>query len=205
MITIEEIDNNLLYSPAAYNEDTRPAEIYSFFPYEYPERTQELNRYVKTLNDDHRLVHNYKNLNFFEHEFISVWKRHGNIVGFASGASRENYPINSIRILNRFYHDKQDSRVGFTREVLRPATFNCLQHQLILSDRLFYDCAFISREPRTNKFLKMFAEALNNKSTHKWEFKEGPFLVTPNQDNPKAWQSVIVTYLNGSDFRGSWE
>lgn len=205
MISIEEIDKNLLYSPAAHQGDTRPAEIYSFFPYEYPDKTQELNDYVKELNDEHRLVDNYRNENFFDHEFISVWKRDNKIVGFATGLSKDNYPLNSLRILNRFYHNKQNSRVNFTREVLRPATFHCVQHQLILADRLCYDYAFISREPRTNKFFKMFTKALHERSTHKWEFKEGPFLLVKNgKDNPKAWQSISVAHLNNDD-NNFWE
>ena len=79
MITIEEIDKNLLYSPAAEEGDTRPANIYSFFPYEYQEKTQELNDYVKTLNDDHRLATNYSKIDFFNHDFVSVWKRNDKI------------------------------------------------------------------------------------------------------------------------------
>lgn len=205
MLTIEEIDKNLLYSPAAEEGDTRPADIYSFFPYYYPEKTQELNEYVKTLNDDHRLAINYSKIDFFKHDFVSVWKRNDKIVGFATGYSCDYYPTNSIRILNRFYHNKQTSRIRFTREVLRPATFHCIQQQLIMANRLSFDNVFMSREPRTNKFFKMFTKALNARSAFKWEFKEGPFLVVANSEhNPKAWQSISVAKLNDNNFWEEW-
>ena len=205
MITIEEIDKNLLYSPAAEEGDTRPADIYSFFPYEYQEKTQELNDYVKTLNDDHRLAINYSKINFFDHDFVSVWKRNNKIVGFSTGYSCDHYPTNSVRILNRFYHNKQTSRVRFTREVLRPATFHCIQQQLIMASKLSFDNAFMSREPRTNKFFKMFTKALNARSAFKWEFKEGPFLVVANSEhNSKAWQSISVAKLNDNNFWEEW-
>lgn len=207
MITIEEIDKNLLYSPAAVDGDTRPAEIYSFFPHEYPELTQELNDHVKTLVDDHRLVNNYFNLDFFDHEFVSIWKRKEVIVGFASGFTCDYYPINSVRILNRFYHDKNLSRVQFTREVLRPATFHCVQQQLIMANRLCYDTVFISRVPRTNKFFRMFIQALNDRSAFKWDFDAGPFLLVENdEDNHNAWQSIAATMLNSNnDFWENWK
>ena len=204
-LNIKEIDKNLFYSPTSAEYDSRPADIYTFVPIIYPDLTEELNKYSKTLanKDEHRLLENYINIDFFEFPFVSMWKRDNKVVGFATGYTRELYPKNSIRILNRFYHGT-DSRVPFTREVLRPSFFHCIQQQLILAKKLKYDYAFFSREPRTNKHIKKLVDALNNKSKYSWEFKEGPFLMTPSYNNTKAWQSIAVTNITNSN-NNFWE
>ena len=135
-----------------------------------------------------------------------MYKRGDKITGFASCWNREFYQTGCVRILNNFYHDKETSRVKFTRELLRPSTFHCAQQQIILAARLGYEYAFISREPRTNKFFKNFINALSKRGTHKWEFKEGPFLVAPNPPDPTCWQSIGMTQLNKSNnkFWSQW-
>jgi len=201
LVDITEIDTNLYFSPMSIENDTRPADIYSFVPTEYTELTDELNEYSRTLarRDDHRLIKNYIDINFNQYPFVSMWKRNGSIVGFATGWSRDIYPSGSIRILNRFYHDSDESRVKFTRELLRPSTFQCVQHQLLLAAKLGYDNAFISREPRTNKFFERFVSSLNLRSTHQWEFNAGPFLVAPDPGNPECWQSIALARLKHTD------
>jgi len=201
LVNIVEIDHNLYFSPMAKSNDTRPADIYTFIPDEHPRLANELNEYSKNLKyrDDHRLLENYIDIDFTEFPIVSVWKRGEKIVGFSTGYTRDFYPNNSIRLLNRFYHDKDNSRVQFTREVLRPSTFHCIQQQILLAQKLNFDHAFISSEPRTNKFFKQFINSLSNKGTHSWSFKEGPFLVTPSYDNPKAWQSIAATQLKNTE------
>jgi len=207
-VKLEEIKPNLLYSPMDDEGDTRPADIYTFPPSEYPELTNKLNEYSKTLNnrDDHRLLTNYINVDFFTFPFVTMYQRGSTITGFATGWNRDFYLKGSIRILNRFYHDKETSRIGFTRELLRPSTFHCVQQQIILAERLGYSFAFISREMRATKFFKRFINALDDRSTHSWEFREGPFLVAPNPPDPSCWQSIGMTKLKptANKFWSSW-
>lgn len=207
ILDIREISKNLFYSPTSEQFDSRPADIYTFIPELYTDLTLELNDYSKTLanTDEHRLLENYTNIDFFEFPFVSMWKRDGRVVGFATGYTRDLYPNNSIRILNRFYHGT-DSRVPFTREVLRPSFFHCISQQLILAERQNFDYAFFSREPRTNKHIKKLVDALNLRSTYNWQFEEGPFLMTPSYNNPKAWQSIAMTPLkeNKDNFWKNW-
>ena len=206
LLTIKEINKNLLFSPASDEGDTRPADIFSFYPKDYPELTQELNEFSKELyyKDDHRLVKNYTFLDFDDFDVVSVWKRNNKIVGFATAYNRDFYPTNSIRILNRFYHDKSYSRIKFTRELLRPSTFHCVQQQLLLVAKLGYSEAFISREMRAVKFFSKFIEALNDRSTHKWEYNQGPFLVSPNASDEKSWQSIGLVKFN-NNYNNFWE
>lgn len=201
LVNILEIDNNLYFSPMSESGDTRPADIYTFIPTEYPHLVDELNEYSKSLmyKDDHRLLENYINLDFIKFPLVSVWKQDKKIVGFSTGYTRDFYPNNSIRLLTRFYHDKSDFRVQFTREVLRPSTFHCIQQQILLSQKLNFSYAFITREPRTNKFFKQFINALSIRGTHSWSFIEGPFLVTPDYNNPKSWQSIAATQFKNTE------
>lgn len=194
-VNINEIDDNLFFSSMSESFDTRPADIYTFVPKQYPYLTKRLNKYSEQLKDNHRLLKNYTSINFFDYQIASLWARGSKVVGFATGWKRDFYKANSIRILNRFYHDKETFRIKFTRELLRPSTFHCVQQQILLAGRLGYSYAFISREPRTNKFFSNFIDSLSNRSTHKWEFKEGPFLVAPDSKNKECWQSIGVTKL----------
>jgi len=209
LVNIEEIDKDLFYSPSYEDDDSRPAEIYTFSPKSYPNLTQELNQFSNELyyRDNHRLIKNYTFLDFNNFEIASMWKRNNRIIAFATGYVRDCYPKNSIRILNRFYHDKSYSRVNFTRELLRPSTFHCVQQQILLAYRLGYDNAFISRELRAIKFFERFITALNQRSTHKWEYRKGPFLVSPDETDIKSWQSIGLTNLkyNDVDFWSYWK
>jgi len=196
MPTINEITPTLLHTPISESDDTRPAELTTFIPAEQPNLVQELNEYSKTILDDHRLTDNYTNIDFANFQIVSVWKRNNIITGFASGWDRKGfYPPNTIRILNRFYHDKENSRVKFTREVLRPSTFACVLQQLLLAQRLGYDCAFISREIRSSRFFRLFVNAISDKTDYKFNIFEGPVLVAPDRYNPSCWQSLAYTLL----------
>lgn len=193
------MSRDLIYSEISNEKDSRPAEIYSFVTKKYPDLVVELNDYTKSLNDCHRLHKNYKNMDFSIFPFVSMWKKDNKIVGFSTGWDRDFYPKNSIRIFNRFYHDKDHSRVKFSREVLRPSTLNCLNHQIEFSKQMGYDYVFMTREPRTNKYFTEFVKGLNTKTNLKWEFKEGPFLVAPNAKDPSCWQIIIAAKLKETE------
>lgn len=209
LVNIKELEPNLFFSPAHKDGDTRPADIYTFVPSAYPELTKELNEFSNELyyKDDHRLVKNYTFLDFNQFQIASAWKHNNRIVGFATAYARDLYPSKSIRILNRFYHDKTDSRIGFTRELLRPSTFHCVQQQVLLASKLDYDIAFISREMRAVGFFRKFINELDKRSTHCWEYKKGPFLLSPNTNDEKSWQSIGAVKLKKTttDFWSYWQ
>ena len=195
ILEISEIDTNLLFSPAAtLEQDTRPADIYTFIPTNYPELAKQLTDFSNELHfrDDHRLVKNYINMDFLQFPFVTMYKRDKQVVGFATGHVRDCYPKNSVRLLNRFYHDKTYSRKKFTRELLRPSTFCCIQQQMITASNLGFDTGFISRELRAIKFFSRFIKELDKRGTHSWEYKEGPFLVSPDAQDIKSWQSLAL-------------
>lgn len=203
-----EIANNLLYTPMPSEFDTRPAEVTTFIPKLYTEITEELNNYSASLRktDKHRLIENYIDVDFYEFPFVTVLKQDKNIVGFSTGYTRELYPQDCVRILNRYYQDSDNLRINFTREILRPTTFAIVEQQLEMCRRLGYATAIITREPRTNKFFNKFIRELTQQGSQSWELREGPFLVTPSYDNPKAWQSIAYTKFKDKqqDFWQYW-
>jgi len=204
---IKEISHNLLYSPQPQEYDTRPAEVSTFIPDVYPELAIELNEYSKTLKykDNHRLLKNYIDVDFFQFPFVTVLKQNDTIVGFSTGYTRDFYKKNDIRILTRYYQDNENFRIKFTREILRPTTYNVLLQQIEMSQRLKFDNCFISREPRTNQFFIKFVDAINERTDYNWEFREGPYLVAPDPPNPECWQSIAVTNLNNNSTKDFWE
>lgn len=201
-----DIDNNCLHTPLPKDFDTRPAEVITFTPNLYPDLTNELNEYSNSLedSDNHRLLENYINVDFFTFPFVTMLKQNNKIVGFSTGYTRDFYPAGCIRILNRYYQDSSNLRVKFTREVLRPTTFAIVEQQLEMCRRQGYKSAIITREPRTNKFFSSFIKAISDKGTQTWELKEGPFLLTPSYNNPKAWQSIAYTKFK-SNQENFWE
>jgi hypothetical protein len=203
---IIKLDSTLFYSPLPDEYDSRPAEVYTFIPNNHSKLTEELNKYSNELyyKDSHRLLDNYKFLDFYKFPIVSMLKRENKIVGFATGYVRDWYPLNSIRLFNRFYHDNTSSRIKFTRELLRPTTYNCLVQQVEMAKILNYDMAFISREIRAIKFFENFINAINSYTENKWEFKKGPFLLTPDKNDLKSWQAIGYTKLKESD-NNFWE
>jgi hypothetical protein len=203
---IIEIEDNLFYNPLPTEFDTRPAEVRTFIPSLYPALTRELNRYSANLKnkDTHRLLENYIDIDFFEFPFVTVLKQNNNIVGFSTGYTRNFYPNNCVRILNRYYQDSNNLRVKFTREVLRPTTYNILTHQLEMCKRLNFDQCFISREPRTNNFFQKFIDKVEDSTNYIWEFSSGPFLVAPNPRNNECWQSIAMTKFKDIESVNFW-
>jgi|TARA_R110002153_G_scaffold139193_2_gene289833 hypothetical protein len=204
---IIETTHNHLYTAKPIEFDTRPAEVTTFIPQLYPNLTEELNTYTKSLRgkDTHRLIKNYVDIDFFEYPFVTCLRQDKNIVGFSTGYTRDFYRENDIRILTRYYQDSQKLRTKFTREILRPTTFNIIVQQLEMAKRLGYDNCFISREPRTTAFFKKFIDAVNSATSYTWELKEGPFLVAPDPPNPECWQTIAVTNLKESDTQDFWK
>lgn len=205
-IIIDEVQPNKLVSNSKYfGSDTRPADVTTFITADYPDLIQRLNAYSRSIRDTHRLASNYRRYDFSDSEFVTMYTLDDDIVGFSTGWARNFYPAGSIRLLNRFYQDPERLRVGYAREFLRPTTFAAIQHQLFLAARLGFSNAFITRELRAQKQFAEFARTLDERTTHRWEFKAGPYLVAPDPSNPGCWQSIILTELNqGVEFWNHW-
>jgi len=200
---IQEIERNLLYSPIPEQYDVKPAEIYTFIPSEHPELLDELHVYCNDITDGHRLVNNYVGHDFSNYPFVTTWKRDNKLVGFCTGWDREFYYPGSVRLLNRFWLDPEHGRPQ-GRAILRPSTYNCIQQQLYMADRLGYKFPFISRELRTPKHFELFIIELNNRSIKDWEYRLGPYLLAPDPGSFTCWQSIGLA-VTGVDTKGFWE
>lgn len=206
-LTFNEVSDNLFFSPMPAASDPRAASVTTFSTNLYPELVERLNQYSRNLKnkDNHRLIKNYINLDFNQFPFATMLKKEDNIVGFCAGYTRDFYRKNDIRILTRYYQDKQNLRVKFSREVLRPTTLNVILQQIEMSIRLGFSNCFITREPKTNDYFAKLIIALNNNTNYKWEFNSGPFLVAPDPKNIECWQSIAVANLNKTNTEHFWK
>lgn len=197
-LNVTELEPDYFFSPAFPDQDSRPADVHTFLPHKKPDLLEILSQYIESLreNDDHRLIKNYVGLKIQDHFAVSLWMYNGHPVGFATVWNRPFYGTQTVRLLNRIYHDKSRSRVGFTREVGRPSTVHCLVHQLNLASRYGFKYGFISREPRSLRFFRMFIGRLNEVTGYRWEFDAGPYRVAPG-NGLGCWQAIGYTNLQG--------
>ena len=142
------------------DNDTRPAAVYTRET--HPVDLMMIEELLWEMKDDHRLIENYTIEQIERMHVLSLMYRDDKLVGF-SGIQR--LPLGN-RILSRLYQIP-DNRVRFTRELLRPTIHAMVEHQLLLGGNL------TAREPRVPGYFKRFVEALNNKSTARWEMMDG--------------------------------
>tara|TARA_Y100000015_G_scaffold34571_1_gene34897 strand:- start:340 stop:951 length:612 start_codon:yes stop_codon:yes gene_type:complete len=201
----KEIKRNHLISEMQIESDERSGTVETWFPNWYPDKTDELNDYMKSVceNDD-RLARNYKDLNYYNFPFITTVKRDGKIIECGTGYTSMVYPKNCLRVMNRYYRATM-SRPTVTTEYARPSKLAVIEQQLEMARRLDFEVAIITRDRARRHFVK-FADALTAKSDQVWEVSDKKYLVTPNEKNPLAWQYIAYTKLThiGYDFWSKW-
>ena len=170
---IQKIDD-WLFTPQPVENDTRPAEVWTRETTDYD--LVEIEHLLSTIDDDHWLAKNYTIEQIERLRIISIMRRDGKIVGF-SGVQDIQY---GSRLLSRLYQ-VPENRVQFTRELLRPTIHAMLEHQSLLVEKN----AIITREERQSNYFRRFINAINKKSTCKWEFIDELTEVVPN-----SWQYI---------------
>ena len=175
-------------------------EIQSFDPKKSTEFLKDLELYreqiVKTYPVDKRIENfKLKRLNFLDQEAITIFKKKSKIVGFSTAWHRKShYPLQTARILNRFWLDKTLRRG--VKIILRLPIFLSIEHQSrILRDKGF-QWIFISLHFESAYWPKLAEKILNRHSTIKrWKASKELFLVCPNTNNPTCWQWLLFAPL----------
>lgn len=170
---IQKIDD-WLFTPQPIKDDTRPAEVWTRPTTEYD--LLKIEHLLYNTKDDHWLAKNYTIKQIERLKIISIMKRDGKIVGFSGVQDIEP----GSRMLSRLYQIPEN-RIQFTRELLRPTIHAMVEHQSLLVEKN----AIITREERQSNYFRRFIEAINKKSTRKWEFIDELKEVVPN-----SWQYV---------------
>lgn len=196
---------NYLTSSMYSSSDERSGIVETFVPSLYPDITQELNEFMRSVSENDRLSNNYKNLDYFDYPFVSVTKRNNEIIATSTGYTTSLYPNNCIRILNRYYRNPT-SRLLITKEYARPTELACVEQQLEMAKRLNFDVAIITRDRAKRQFVK-FTDALSSKGSQVWEVTDDKCLVTTNHNNPRAWQYIGYTKFRNLnyDFLKHWQ
>jgi hypothetical protein len=201
----DEINVNYLSSSMLSLSDQRSGTVETFVPGLYPDVTEELNEFMRSVSKNDRLSNNYKNLDYFDYPFVSVTKRNNEIIATSTGYTTSLYPNNCIRILNRYYRNP-NSRLFITKEYARPTELACVEQQLEMARRLNFDVAIITRDRAKRQFVK-FTDALSSKGSQVWEVTNNKCLVTPSYNNPRAWQYIGYTKFKNLnyDFKKHWQ
>lgn len=202
----KEIKTNYLVSEMQTEADELSGTVETWFPNLYPDKTRELNEYMQSAcKSDDRLARNYKDLDYFNFPFVTTVKRDGKIIESGTGYTCPVYPNNCIRVMNRYYR-ATTSRPTVTTGWARPSAQAVVVQQLDMARRLNFETAIITRDRARRHFIR-FIDALATKSNIVWEVSEKKYLLTPNADNPLAWQYVAYTNLghNSYDFWQEWE
>lgn len=176
-----EVKDGKLYSPMPESYDTRPAEIITAPFAKADIELLDLWYWFREFKDQHWLGKNYHYEYFENCEAISLMKRDGFVVGFSCIKKLDA----GHRLLTRLYQEP-NNRVKFSREFMRPTIFTMVEHQLLMCDMLGLKDVFISREQRANKYFKKWCEALNNKSSCRWTYKDDLIETVPG-----SWQHTV--------------
>lgn len=138
---------------------------------------------VSDLPDD-RLKDNYSFENLIVDEWVAVSVFEG---GFSSVAWRPWWG-NNCRILNRFYK-KPGFRFENNKRRVSQETLDMIEQQLRAAWLLEYDCAFMSRETKT--------QAFNHYKKHlqqPWYSSDKKYRMTEN-----SYQNIMWTPLNSNE------
>jgi hypothetical protein len=138
---------------------------------------------------DGRLKQNYgyKNLHTEDWVAISLFEN-----GFSSISYRSIWE-NNCRILNRFYKTP-DARFENEKRKVSQTTLDMIQQQLDIAKILDFDCAFMSRETKTQAFLhyKKFLP-------QSWHVTDDKYIAW-RSDGSSVYQHIMWTPLNSNEF-----
>ena len=168
----------------------KPATSSTFLPHERPEVLRKLNEIEFSESD--RLSDNYKDLDWFGFEAISIYERDDNIIGFSSIIHRPEYfAKKECRILNRYYESEEMRRTS--KIIGDDHVCEMIMQQLDIEKKIGFEKAFISR-CRSPRHLKKFMENVSTRTGTKWHMEDEKIAVcNPNFD--ECWQYKASTDL----------
>ena len=171
-------------------ESHKPATSTTFLPHDRPDMLRKLKE-IK-FDESDRLSANYKNLDWFGFEAISIYERDGNIIGFSSIVHRPEYfEEGECRILNRYYESAEMRRTS--KVIADDHVCEMAMQQTHIAKELGFKKAFISR-CRSPRHLKKFIENMSEKTRTKWQMEEEKVAVC-NPEVDECWQYKAWTEL----------
>lgn len=168
----------------------KPATTYTFIPEDETDILKTLN--TITFNENDRLISNYKNIDWFSFEAVSIYIRNEKIIGFSTILKRDNYfEKDEVRILNRYYEMPEMRRTS--KIIGDDHVCSMIDQQLKISKKLGFKKAFISRD-KSIRYFKKFIKNISKKTNTKWNLMNEKVAVC----DPKikeCWQWKAYTEL----------
>ena len=164
-------------------ESHKPVTVSTVMTVDRPDLLRVLGAYEFDIKD--RLARNYTNINWFDYEAISLYRRNRKIVGFSTMNHRPQYYENGeVRILNRYYEGPEMRRTS--KVFADDHVCVMVKQQLKLAKKLGYVKAFISRQ-RSPVYFKKFIRTMAEKTGQDWIIEKGKVAVC-NPDKEDCWQ-----------------
>ncbi len=168
----------------------KPATSLTFLPQDRPDVLRKLKE-IK-FNESDRLSDNYKDMDWFSFEAISIYERDDKIIGFSSIIHRpEHFAKGECRILNRYYESTEMRRTS--KIIGDDHVCEMIMQQLDIAKKLGFEKAFVSR-CRSPRHLKKFMENVSKKTATKWHMDNDKFPVC-NPTVDECWQYKAWTEL----------
>lgn len=168
----------------------KPASCVTFVPEQRTDILRQLNG--MKFDESDRLVNNYKNIDWFEFDAVSVYEREGAIVGFSSMVQRKQYfAPDEVRILNRYYESPEMRRTS--KVIGDDHVCEMVMQQLEIAREVGYNKAFISR-CRSPRHLKKLIMSIGEKTNTKWQMTSEKVAVCDPKFS-ECWQWKAWTEL----------
>ena len=192
---IKESDSLLLSESNHPEESLLNFQVKSWDPKRSSGHIKELEAYRKNILSSSGKNYSLKRLDFKKQEAITVFVKESSILGFCTSWSREIYPPQTARILNRFWFDPQIRRLG-TKVVLRLPIFISIEHQCIILRKKSFKWAFISRPYGSYQWCHNTKQILNEQSSVKgWKVSNDLILICKELNKPDCWQWLVFAKL----------
>lgn len=136
---------------------------------------------IKNSNDRYKNNYTAKNFDIFKQEDMSVIYVKDKLVAFSSVFSSPVYPVNTYRILNRFWKDDLVRWDGYV-------SITMLRHQLDVLNELNADCGFISAQGYRKRWMQNWIDRAIAKG---FDFKQVDGMVKVcNGSYKNCWHNV---------------
>jgi hypothetical protein len=148
-------------------------------------------REAQYQNTEHRLWKNYSSdmLNFSV--ALTIVFENDQPVMCSSIASRDCWPANSYRILNRLWKVEDSRKPGAPGTMSTSFGFSALSQIEWLNTNTAHKLYFISRE--TDNWERWVSKQFNQTYNLNFKIGQGKFLTCPNECDSSCWQRIIYS------------
>lgn len=160
----------------------------------------DLLREQQYQNQEHRLWKNYGKDSFQYAVALTICFNSDNVPEICSSiASRDCWPKNAYRILNRMW--KHSNKVFHSKRISEAMAASVVSQISWLKENTTCDLYFISRQ--TNNWMDWVAEKFKQQYSIDFNIASNKYLTCPNECDETCWQHVI--YSGNKELLAQWK